>query len=168
MLILKSIICVLCVLSIATVFADAPKKLVKTDFTSWDGTDAAKFGCFIEKEFGVKDKKFNCALKKYENMGDACKTPDVYAEGPVFPTEKVKLVDSRFESIELGWEHCDLQNITVTLNKKYTEKEVRKIFHLTEKADIQDCSLKNTCIVYTAFDHMGAGDVDCGDDGGAK
>lgn len=56
---------------------------------------------FFENEFLHKDLKFNCSLKNYKN-----KESKVHAE---------------ISSIDLSWEHGDLQNVALTLKKKMTE-----------------------------------------------
>ncbi len=145
-------------------FAEAgSQKLKKDDFTTWPRAGAKDFGCFLEKEFGHKDSKFNCSLKKYENKGDPCKNTKAYYQGPKFPAAKASLVNQKIQSIDLEWEHGDLQNISVTLKGRSLAAEAKRSFKLPEEADIQDCGLKNTCIVIRGFDHQGAGDVDCGE-----
>ena len=139
----------------------AQADLQKTDFTTWNHTNARDFGCFLQKSFGHKDKKFNCALKKYKNKGDPCRRLKEYAEGPAFPNEKAGEVDPRIESIDLGWEHGDLQAVNITLKDKFAEKELRESFELPASASVQDCGQKHSCIVLQNFDHMGASDTDC-------
>ena len=145
--------------------------LSRKDVLSWPRTKADKFGCFLEKSFGYRDRKFNCGLTGYINQGDPCKNFEAYYEGPKFPSEKANLVHPLIQSIELSWEHGDLQAVDITLNKKLDEQEVRKQFNLPKNDNhsrpnirsisIQQCSLKATCLIIQGFDHMGAGDVDC-------
>jgi hypothetical protein len=144
-------------------FASAVTTLIKKDFARWPKADAKSFGCFLEKEFQYKDKKFNCGLKAYRNNGDPCKNTKKYYEGPQFPARKAHLVDSRIKSLDLTWEHGQLQNLAVTMNGKFAEKELRSRFNLPESASVQDCSSTDTCIILTGFDHLGAGEVDCGE-----
>lgn len=143
--------------------AMASAKLVKNDFTTWLGADARQFGCFLDKEFQYKDKKFNCGLTTYKNYGDPCRRVEEYVEGPQFPQDKVQLVDRRIKALELTWEHGELQELDVTLNGKFSENGLRKIFNLSKGASVQDCSAKDTCIVLIGFDHVGAGEVECGE-----
>jgi hypothetical protein len=142
-------------------FASETNVLKRQEFTGWPRSRVDDFGCFLEKTFGYVDKKFNCRLKNYINKGDPCKNTTAYYEGPTFPENKAKEVHPLAKSIELSWEHGELQNLIITLNKKMTDAEVRKTFTLSEAASIQQCGLKNTCILLVGFDHMGAGDVDC-------
>jgi hypothetical protein len=158
-------------LVIASLFSSAPLALAEPaqvlnahDVTTWPRADVQRFGCFLETAFNHKDKKFNCALKHYRNHGDPCKNTKAYYEGPQFPPDKVALVDGRFKSLELSWEHGKLQAVVVTLTGKFSETDLRAAFPLPEEASIQDCSLTQTCIVLIGFDHMGAGDVDCGEE----
>lgn len=145
------------------VFSEHQQKLLRSDFTTWPRAHVSEFGCFLEKEFGHKDKKFNCSQKKYINKGDPCKNTEEYYEGPEISQALSTKVDPKIESIHLSWEHGDLQNVSITLKRKYSEKELRESFKLPHGASIQECSKINTCIVLNGFDHMGAGDVDCGE-----
>lgn len=144
-------------------YSEDQKPLLKNDFTTWPQAQVKEFGCFLEKEFGHKDKKFNCSLRRYTNKGDPCKNSAEYYEGPEFPNALAGKVNARIESIGLAWEHGELQNISVRLKEKYTEKELRDSFKLPLGASIQECSKTQTCIVLIGFDHMGAGDMDCGE-----
>jgi hypothetical protein len=146
----------------AQAMARSDQILKAHDVTTWPRADAKRFGCFLQTEFSHKDKKFNCDLKRYRNNGDPCKNTKAYYEGPQFPPDKVALVNKRFKSLNLSWEHGELQEIGITLAGKFSEQDLRAAFNLPEDASVQDCSLKDTCIVLTGFDHMGAGDVDCG------
>ena len=137
------------------------KKIKKSDFKAWLRMKADDFGCLLERDFSFKDKKFNCALKGYKNSGDPCKNTQAYYEGPTFPQNKVKQVSPLIESIDLTWEHGELQGMSVTLIKKIPENEVRNLFKLPKLASVQNCSLKSTCIVLTGFEHMGEADVEC-------
>jgi hypothetical protein len=140
-----------------------PDQILKAhDVTTWPRADARRFGCFLQTAFGIKDKKFNCNLNHYRNKGDPCEKTKAYYEGPRFPPDKVALVDKRFKFLDLSWEHGELQQVSIALEGKFSKQDLRATFNLPEKASIQDCSLKDTCIVLTGFDHLGAGDVVCG------
>jgi hypothetical protein len=74
--------------------------------------------------------------------------------------------------IHLAWEHGDLQEVQVTLTRRLSEPEARKALALPQGRklpahvtliSIQQCSKKATCILVQGFDHIGAGEVDCGD-----
>jgi hypothetical protein len=134
----------------------------KKNFLTWFRADVKSFGCFLEKDFSYRDKKFNCDLKKYRNNGDPCKKTDLYYEGPQIPKDKYNMISERISSMNLAWEHGRLQEISLTLDKKYNEREVKSFFILPKSASIQECSLSNTCVILTVFDHMGGGDVECG------
>ena len=136
-------------------------RLTKHDFKAWPKSDVAAFGCFLEREFRSRDEKFNCSLKGYENRGDPCRNTKAYYEGPRFPQHKAKDVHPLFQSIELGWEHGQLQNLIVTLSRKMAEKDVRQTLGLPENVSVQPCSATRTCIVLIGFDHMGAGESQC-------
>jgi hypothetical protein len=140
--------------------AFAAAKLTKTEFGQWPRARADVFGCFLEKEFGFKDKKFNCSLKDYHNHGDPCKNVDAYVEGPEFPLGAMTQVGADVKSIQLAWEHGDLQSVSVEFQGKKKLDELKK-YRLPSDASLQDCTLNTTCVVVEGFDHLGAGDAGC-------
>jgi hypothetical protein len=141
----------------------------------WPRMQANDFGCYLEQTFGVKDKKFNCSLKRYVNRGDACKRVEAYHEGPVFPRAVAGRIHPAVKDVELSWEHGQLQSLSLTFDRTLSRGEIVKLFALPKSfsypkeypnvmsIDIQECSLKANCLVIDGFEHMGAGDVDCGD-----
>ena len=151
-------------LSLVLIGFQVQADLKKQDVTTWPKASVKEFGCFLEKQFGHKDEKFNCSLKKYVNKGDPCLNTVVYYEGPRFPHALAKKIDSKIESIDLIWEHGQLQSVALTLDGKYPEKELRQKFKLPAAAQVAECGKKTSCITLTGFAHMGAGDADCGDE----
>ncbi|WP_321938843.1 hypothetical protein [Burkholderia cepacia] len=171
-----------------------PKPAV--DVRAWPRMTSPKFGCYVESTFGYRDKRFNCALKKYRNTGDACGNTKAYYEGPVFPDWLAASVHPLATKVELDWEHGDLQMVTVTLKGTWNEADVRKAFGLprAEARKLTDAELRSapgnlmdtsvqypsspldeslakhpsnpargtTAVMLYGFDHMGAGDADCG------
>jgi len=141
------------------------------DVLSWPRMSAAKFGCYLEKTFGYKDKKFNCSLKDYKNQGDVCKNPEAYSEGPEFPVSKSSAIHPLIETARLSFEHGELQEVSFTLKKILPEAEVRRIFKLPAanattpenvmNIIIQNCGKDSTCLSIEGFEHNGAGDVGC-------
>lgn len=152
-----------CYLFPTVALSENQQKLQKNDFTTWPGADIKEFGCFVEKEFGYKDKKFNCSIKQYVNKGDPCKNTVEYYEGLAFPKALSGKVNDKIDSIDLAWEHGHLQSVSIILKGKYTQKTLKESFKLPVEASIQECSKTNTCIILNGFDHMGAGDADCGE-----
>jgi hypothetical protein len=131
-----------------------------------------EFGCFLEKVFGTRDPCFNCSLKGYVNRGDPCRNTRAYHEGPAFPRAQASKVHPLVSEIHLAWEHGDLQEVQVTLTRRLSEPEARKAFALPQGGklpayvtliSIQQCSNRATCILVQGFDHIGAGEVDCGE-----
>ncbi|MDN7911052.1 hypothetical protein [Burkholderia cepacia] len=171
-----------------------PKPAV--DVRAWPRMTSPKFGCYVESTFGYRDKRFNCALKKYRNTGDACGNTKAYYEGPMFPDRLAAGVHPLATKVELDWEHGDLQMVTVTLKGTWNEADVRKAFGLprAEARKLTDAELRSapgnlmdtsvqypsspldeslakrpsnpargtTAVMLYGFDHMGAGDADCG------
>jgi|SRR6185312_3259446 len=155
---------VLLVASLSSLSIAASAQLKKTEFGSWPKAHADAFGCFLEKEFGFKDKKFNCELKNYHNHGDPCKNVDEYAEGPEFPISAVSQVGTDIKSIQLSWEHGDLQSVSVEFQGKKKMDELTKKYHLPKNASLQDCATNTSCIVVNGFDHLGSEEAGCESD----
>lgn len=105
-----------------------PKPTV--DVRAWPRMTSPTFGCYVETTFGYRDKRFNCALKKYRNTGDACKNTTAYYEGPAFPDRLAASVHPLATKVELDWEQGRLQMVTVTLKGTWNEADVRKAFGL--------------------------------------
>lgn len=105
-----------------------PKPTV--DVRAWPRMTSPTFGCYVETTFGYRDKRFNCALKKYRNTGDACRNTKAYYEGPAFPDRLAASVHPLATKVELDWEQGRLQMVTVTLKGTWNEADVRKAFGL--------------------------------------
>lgn len=146
---------------------------ITKDVKSWPRATLPEFGCFLEKEFGYKDVRFNCSLKNYKNAGDPCKNTEAYYEGITFPEKYVKKINPAIKSIDLSWEHGELQSVSLSFKSKLATKKIRHLFKLPVNENgvhanimsysIQDCHKSYNCLTLQGFDHMGAGDVDCGD-----
>ncbi|VWB33108.1 hypothetical protein BLA14095_01307 [Burkholderia lata] len=183
-------------LAAANPSSGTPLPKPNVDVRAWPRTTSPTFGCYVETTFGYRDKRFNCALKKYRNTGDACKNTKAYYEGPVFPDRLAASVHPLATKVELDWEHGDLQMVTITLKGTWNEADVRRAFglpraegrKLTEAElrsvpdNLMDTSVQypsdpldeslakrpsnaargTTAVMLYGFDHMGAGDVDCG------
>jgi hypothetical protein len=167
---LKLFIVILQFSRFATASAD---DLSATNVLKWPRLRADEFGCFLEKKFGFRNKKYNCDLKNYVASGDPCINTDAYYEGPLFPTDKAKEVNSLVEEIQLHWEHGELQSVILKFVRSVPEKELVKTFGLPSKfsypeeyqnimsIDIQKCSKVGNCLQLQGFERMGAGDVEC-------
>lgn len=152
------------------IYAAEKTKISIKDVLTWPRSNAADFGCFLEKELGHSDKKFNCGLKNYKNQGDPHKNTKEYYEGPNFPEGKASKIHKDIDQIHLDWEHGELQNVSLHLVKKMTDAEVRKTFKLPNSDNrprpninsisIEQCGLKTTCLSFEGFEHQGAGDVE--------
>lgn len=138
---------------------------------SWPRMRADRFGCFLERELNVRDKRFNCSTKGYENKGDPCKETEAYSEGPAVPDSVLGKLDPDLTTLELSWEHGELQAATLTFDGVLTKAEAYQRVGLppagqplpenVQAAKVEACSKATTCLTLTGFDHMGAGDVDC-------
>ncbi|MGZ3726892.1 MAG: hypothetical protein ACXWQQ_13900 [Pseudobdellovibrio sp.] len=86
-----------------TAFSEDAPTFQRNDFATWPKASVKEFGCFMEKELDYKDKKFNCSLKKYVNMGDPCKNTTKYYEGPQLPKAAAQKIDAKIKSIHFDW-----------------------------------------------------------------
>jgi hypothetical protein len=138
---------------------------------TWPRMRADRFGCFMERELNVRDKRFNCSTKGYENQGDPCKNVEAWSEGPAVPDAVLDKLDPDLGTLELSWEHGNLQAATLTFNGVLTPAEAYQRVGLppggkplpenVQSARVEACSKASTCLTLTGFDHQGAGDVDC-------
>ncbi|WP_175910090.1 hypothetical protein [Burkholderia metallica] len=184
-------------LAAANPSADTVLSHPTVDVRAWPRMASPAFGCTLEKTFGYRDKRFNCALKHYKNTGDACRNTTTYYEGPAFPDRLAARVHPLATKVDLDWEQGRLQMVTVTLKGTWNEADVRKAFGLPraegrkltdaerrmEPDNLMDTSVQypsgqtddsvarrpsnpargTTAVMLYGFDHMGAGDVDCGE-----
>ncbi len=136
---------------------------------SWPRMKADAFGCKMEKEWGIRDAKFNCALTHYQSGGDPCKNPEAYYEGPSLPDDFPSKLHPLLQTIQLSWEHGELQAVSLFFKESFSRPEMAELFgyHMSSDApNIMDfstkgCSKEGTCVTLQGFDHEGAGDVDC-------
>ncbi len=155
--------------------AAAGATVAQHDILTWPAMDPVQFGCYVEKTFGIKDVRFNCSARRYVASGDPCTAGDAYSEGPAVPDVVAAKIHSDIKSIDLSWEHGAMQQISVAFKRKLSRKEIAGILSLPENFDvpqqklkfiriyIEQCSIDGNCLGIQMFDHMGAGDVDCGD-----
>lgn len=144
---------------------------------AWPRMAPDAFGCYLEKNLGQRDPRFNCALQGYQNQGDPCHNPEAYNEGPAFPEQLASRVHPLATAVDLSWEHGALQQVTVTLRGTLSETQVRQAFNLPHAASASAAKLPDnimaayveaaspaqglTSVTLLGFDHMGAGDVEC-------
>jgi len=151
--------------------AGAPLARVSTTaIGGWPRMRADRFGCFLERQLGARDPRFNCALQGYENKGDPCKETGAYYEGPAFPDAALGRLTLAPKRVSLSWEHGELQAVTVALPGHLSEAQARRAVGLPSPdaglpenislASVDTCG-DDTCVQLQGFDHMGAGEVDC-------
>ena len=150
----------------ATAFLRPPP--VSKDPLTWPRARADTFGCFMERELGVRDKRFTCTLKSYQSFGDPCANAERYYEGPKFPKRAVAQIGKDIADIALAWEHGELQSLTITYAREMSDKEIDDALKLDRPAppniqrfDIQKCGKNATCVLFDGFEHMGGGDLGC-------
>ncbi|WP_158568879.1 MULTISPECIES: hypothetical protein [unclassified Duganella] len=141
----------------------------RLDVLQWPRMSVRDFGCMLEQSLGHREPKFNCSLKKFKPVDNPCVS--AYYDGFEFPPALVSKVHPLLSNIELAWEHGQLQSVSLDFKGKIDANALRKAFGLDKtpaypenimSVDIQDCSRDSVCLLIQGFDHMGAGDVDCG------
>jgi len=147
-----------------------PRRPLADAFT-WPRMRADRFGCFLERELGVRDRRFNCSTKGYVNQGDPCKETEAYYEGPAIPDALVERLDPGLTTVALSWEHGELQAATFTFDGVLTQAEAfqrvgipatgQPLPQNVQSAKVEACSKATTCVTLQGFDHVGAGDADC-------
>lgn len=141
------------------------------DPLSWAPITRRQLGCALEHR-GHRDPTWNCTSKEGP-AGDPCKQTEAYYAGPSFPDSLVASVSPLVARIDLHWEHGDLQEANLQLKPGVTTTAIEAAFHLAGaelnqprpavmSSSIQACAKNANCLVLQNFDHMGAGDVDCG------
>ena len=148
---------------------------------TWPRAPVDKFGCMLERDFETKDAKFTCALRNYVHVSNVCDPDSPYYEGPEFPAGKAARIMEQFDEIRVAHEHGEVQSVTVVLKQRLTQSAIRTLLGLPispraplpanlASVDIQGCrpdGASQICnlVVIEGFEHMGAGDVDCGEEG---
>ena len=139
--------------------------LSKADPLTWPRASVGDFGCFLERAFAFKDKKFNCKLRGYKPASNP--SSPRYDEGPEFPPGKAESLHPLIAEVHLSWEHGELREVELRLSKKLTRAEAEGALHLPKESalpqnvmsiDVQECAKDRTCVVLTGFDHQGGGD----------
>jgi hypothetical protein len=147
---------------------------------TWPRAPVDKFGCMLERDFETRDAKFNCSLRNYMHVSNVCDPDSPYYEGPEFPAGKASKVLEQFEDVRVAHEHGEVQSVTVVLKQRLTQTAIRALLGLPASPraalppnivsiDIQGCrpdgasQICNVALIQ-GFDHMGAGDVDCGEE----
>lgn len=148
---------------------------------SWPRASVDKFGCMLERDFQTRDAKFNCALRNYVHVSNVCDPASPYYEGPMFPADKAAKVAEQFEEISVAHEYGGVQSVTIRLKQRQTQTAIRALLGLPASPraplpsniaslDIQGCKTEGASqvcnvVLLQGFEHMGAGDVECGEEG---
>lgn len=164
----------------AALAQDAPR-LDPANVLSWPRANVDRLGCMLEREFQHRDPRFNCQLTGYVNRGNACTATEAYYEGPEFPEGKAEKALPQAERITLAHEGGRVQSVTVILKQRQTQTAIRALLGLPPSpraplpanltsVDIQGCRTEGSSqvcnvLLLQGFDHVGAGDADCGEEG---
>ncbi len=102
-------------------------------------------------------------------QGDPCKDTAHYYAGPEFPSSLLERLPVKATGVHLSWEHGSLQEVTLHLAPGVDEAAAKAALPSAplpdnvQSVDVQACNPNFLCASLEGFDHMGAGDVDCGD-----
>lgn len=176
----------LAVLALAVVLLATPaaaqesQPLDPRNVLTWPRAPVDRFGCMLERHFDSRDPRFNCTLRNYVNRATACTPGDSYYEGPTFPAGKAGIVEQQLDRIELAHEGGRVQAVTLILKQRQTRTAIGALFGLplpdqslpanVSQIDIQGCRPDGTgsvcnVVLIEGFDHIGAADADCGEEG---
>lgn len=133
---------------------------------TWPRMGSQEFGCMLELA-GQRDPAYHCKTKKVD-PGDPCKNVKAWTAGPAFPDLLTGAVHPGIDRVQLEWEHADLRVVRLHLRDPANAAEVRKQAGLPEAGaplpeNVQSIEVEGDEIVLTAFEHMGAGDAECGE-----
>lgn len=158
--------------------------LAKTAFlenyplTTWLRQSPEAIGCIFEEALAMRDSLYNCDTKERPIAPkDSTEFTELYYKGIEFPEAKVKQVYPLISSIQLSFEHNQLQEIHIEFEKDLTLNQINQLFDLpTERANFPDNLMaisyrenvfvkgKNpdpNCsrwLTLTGFEHMGPND----------
>lgn len=131
---------------------------------------AQQLGCSLNAQFTDRGDLPACTDVKYP-QGDPCVDPDNWYAGPQLPDGFASQVHPNVKRVRLSWEHGHVQAVMLLMDDVYNDDAARVLFAIDKlpsnvmAMNVQRCLNKASCVVITGFDHMGGGEVQCGDDG---
>src|SRR5690606_16040310 len=139
-----------------------------------------EIGCILESKLKYKDSIYNCSNKNYVNPGNPCGSDNQYYKGIKIPDSIARKIHSKFKSIELSFEHGNLQELSIVFKDSLRKTDILNTFKLPkEKTEFPEniinisygenvfSKMKPLDTLYTrwlsitGFDHIGAGELDC-------
>ncbi len=139
-----------------------------------------EIGCLLQTELQYRDSLFNCDNKNYVNKGDPCKKIKEYYEGVEIPDAIAQKMDPACKNIKLEFEHGNLRQVSITFADSILISKIKTLFTLpSDKSkfpgNVTDIDYgENTFskdkpvnpnytrwVAITAFEHLGAGEVQC-------
>ncbi|MBI5508247.1 MAG: hypothetical protein HY903_05795 [Deltaproteobacteria bacterium] len=154
---------------LAGLLAAVAPKASDENVTAWFEMNPYDFGCYLERTFGARDKKWGCTSPVHDIADDPCGDPERYRAGPQFAAKTVKKVHAKLENITLGWEHGELQTVTLAFAGIETDEAARAMFRLPREkktptfasVSLQECGKKKSCLVIQKFDRADVADANC-------
>ena len=148
---------------------------------TWPRASVDRFGCMLERDFDTRHPRFNCSLRNYVNRRRCLRGNRCLLRRPGIPADKADKVLPQIDRIEIANAHGQVQAVTFILKQRQTQTAIRALLGLPSSpratlpanissVDIQGCrpdGASQICnvVLIQGFDHMGAGDVDCGEEG---
>ena len=144
------------------------EKRLSIPVSDWPNMAIEKFGCYIEREFGVKPKKFNCDIKGYTPQKDVCADEKAYYEGLEFPEERVKVVSNSLKDIQIIFEHGNIQQVSFEFPLDVKKPDAINALKISRplpkniiKATYEKCSNTSNCLKLVGFEHLSREQANC-------
>ncbi len=140
--------------------------MAQRSLVHWLRMASGDFGCEMERQLGHRDPTYNCSNRRHPT-GDPCRDTVPYYAGPKIPAEAARKLHPNITSLKLTWEHGDIQAFQVCFAPNAPVDWVAQTIRSTIRfpGDAKDepfTPAEDGCYDMQRFDHMGAGDVDCG------
>nr|QLH55415.1 leucine-rich repeat protein [Archangium gephyra] len=122
----------------------------------WLGMPVHDFGCLLQKSFGHRDSRFNCSTTASWLKSRSCADPSFF-NGPTFPTGKSSRIHRRVKGVEVNYEGGRVSALTIKLDKRLSDNDVRHIFGLSRSLPsniaryrISSCGWLGQCLTLEA------------------
>lgn len=131
--------------------------------------NAKDLGCSLLAQYGPRADLPACTEARHP-QGDPCVNFDAWYAGPQFPDGFAPDIHPNVRRVRLNWEHGHVQSVTLLLDDVYSHSSALALFATPKLPDnvmatnVQRCMKDATCLMIYGFDHMGAGEADCGDE----
>jgi hypothetical protein len=144
-----------------------PREIVTAaKILDWLTLDPPHLGCTLQKGFGAKDPKWNCALKTWAPSGDFCKNPREFAAGLQIADATATKIHPLLKSVKLAWENGAIQSMVFEFSEKVSETQARRMLKLPApgtplppgilQIGTGECTREGSCLTLKAFERTSA------------